>query len=548
MQLISSQLKKTLLRSLHVIWCSLLLSCFASCKFGEANNSRKEPVFIERDTTITPVNSVTQLVLDSEKVEEYIGAKNLDDRTALQMRSFYNSRNYQFAWFSEDGLTEQAQSFWNLHNQYSNIPKDTSDTDQLLHQKMQKLLDNSVVPDAKMKIETELELTNHFFVFTDYAYAGKLDPEEMQWHIPRKKIDAVELLDSLVKTKADNLEAWEPVSRQYQLLQKELLRYHEIVSNNKWEDVRFKKTLKKGDHSTSIHTIRRNLYLLGDLDTDGSTDKFDAPLVEAVKIFQERVGLVPTGRIDSFFVKALNVKPEQRIEQILINLERMRWLPVNETQRRIVVNIPEFKLHVYDGEDEPLTMKIVVGKEGSSTVIFSDKMKYIVFSPYWNVTPNIVRNEILPAIKRNSNYLSSQNMEVYGNSDGLPMIRQKPGGNNALGKVKFLFPNRYNIYLHDTPAKTLFQQNKRAFSHGCIRISEPEQLAAYLLQQDSTWTQERMDEAMDQEKETWVTLKNPIPVYISYFTAWVDGNGKLNFREDIYAHDKKMAERMFSHE
>ena len=186
-------------------------------------------------------------------------------------------------------------------------------------------------------------------------------------------------------------------------------------------------------------------------------------------------------------------------------------------------------------------MNIVVGSTAHNTVIFTGTLKYIVFSPYWNVPPSILKKEILPAIKRNKNYLAAHNMEWNGNG-----VRQKPGPNNSLGLVKFLFPNAYNIYLHDTPAKSLFGEDRRAFSHGCIRLSEPPRLARFLLRNDSNWDSLKIVRAMNARKEQYVTVKETVPVYIGYFTAWVDREGKLNFRDDIYGHDQKMAARMFN--
>jgi len=191
-------------------------------------------------------------------------------------------------------------------------------------------------------------------------------------------------------------------------------------------------------------------------------------------------------------------------------------------------------------------MNIVVGKAATRTVIFSDVLKYVVFSPYWNLPRSIVRNEIVPAMNRSSNYISRNNMEIRGYSNGLPIVRQKPGAGNALGKVKFIFPNSYNIYLHDTPAKTLFSKESRAFSHGCVRVQEPFTLAQYLLRNNESWTETKIKTAMNSQKEDWVKLDKPLPVYLLYLTSWVDENGVLNFRDDIYGHDKKLGDRLFT--
>ena len=229
-------------------------------------------------------------------------------------------------------------------------------------------------------------------------------------------------------------------------------------------------------------------------------------------------------------------------DQIALNLERWRWMPDEFGTRYVIVNIPTFHLEAHDAGQPTLQMKVVVGKPENKTPIFSDKMTTTVFSPYWNVPPSIVRNEIVPAMNRNPNYISRQNMEITGHSGGLPVVRQKPGPRNSLGLVKFLFPNSHNIYLHDTPSKSLFDEPSRAFSHGCIRVSEPVKLAKFLLEDDPAWDDENIHKAIHADKEQSVTLKDPVPVFIAYFTAFVDRAGRINFRKDIYNRDGRLAE------
>jgi murein L,D-transpeptidase YcbB/YkuD len=233
----------------------------------------------------------------------------------------------------------------------------------------------------------------------------------------------------------------------------------------------------------------------------------------------------------------MNDPLEKRIQQIIVNMERSRWVPVKLSNNYLVVNIPEYKLHVYENDSVAWSMNVVVGKDQHKTVIFNGDLKYVVFSPYWNIPTSILRKEILPALKRNRNYLSRHNMEWHNGG-----VRQKPGPNNSLGLVKFLFPNSHNIYLHDSPAKSLFQETDRAFSHGCIRLAEPKKLAMYLLRNDSSWTEEKITGAMEGRVEKYVTLRQPVPVFISYFTAWVDKLGKVNFRKDIYKRDERLAQ------
>ena len=257
------------------------------------------------------------------------------------------------------------------------------------------------------------------------------------------------------------------------------------------------------------------------------------------------MGLDMDGVIGPKFMDELNIPIKSRIQQILVNLERVRWLPPENDSVYILVNIPEYRLHVYEHGKYKFGMNVIVGTAANSTVIFTGALKYIVFSPYWNVPVSIVQKEILPGIQKDPNYIARHNMEITGYSNGLPVVRQKPGTDNALGLVKFLFPNSYDIYLHDTPNHDLFNQSSRSFSHGCIRIAQPTRMAEYLLRYDTSWNPVKIDSAMHQPKEHWVTLKQTVPVFIVYFTAWVDREGRLNFRKDIYGHDAKLAAKLF---
>jgi len=249
------------------------------------------------------------------------------------------------------------------------------------------------------------------------------------------------------------------------------------------------------------------------------------------------MGLSTDGAAGPAVFREMNVPVEKRIEQIIVNMERSRWVPVNLQSNYIVVNIPEYKLHVYENNKLIWNMDVVVGQPAHKTVIFNGEIKYIVFSPYWNIPPGIMRNEVLPGIRANSNYLARHNMEWNGGN-----VRQKPGPNNSLGLVKFLFPNSFDIYLHDTPAKSLFGESSRAFSHGCIRLADAAKMADYLLRNDSAWNTTSIYNAMHAGREKYVTLKQTEPVFIAYFTSWVTGNGVLNFRNDVYQRDGRLAD------
>jgi murein L,D-transpeptidase YcbB/YkuD len=263
-----------------------------------------------------------------------------------------------------------------------------------------------------------------------------------------------------------------------------------------------------------------------------------------VNSFRNSHGYTQNGVLNDTIINAMNITAEARLQQLLVNMERMKWMPVKPQGRLILVNIPAFTLHVTDGGKRLFDMDIVVGKEGHSTTMFSGSLNQVVFSPYWNIPRSIVRKEILPAIQRNKNYLASKHMEVTGQRNGLPVIRQLPGTHNSLGRVKFLFPNSYNIYFHDTPEKRLFERDNRAYSHGCIRLKEPEKMAQFVLEGSPQWTNEKIDSAMNSGKEKFVAVKNPVPVIITYFTAWEE-EGQLHFAEDVYGHDAVFMKKLF---
>jgi murein L,D-transpeptidase YcbB/YkuD len=327
---------------------------------------------------------------------------------------------------------------------------------------------------------------------------------------------------------------------QYEKLQNALQRLYEIQKQGGWTKiVATQKFYLKEQNAPAIKQIKERLRMTSEFDSKDTSSIFTEELVSAVQKVQKRFGYKQNGVVDALLIKQLNVPVEERIQQVLLNMQRFKNNPTTGNGTILIVNIPEYKLHVYEGTEHVFDMDIVVGSEKNQTVTFNDEMTNIVFSPYWNVPPSIVVNEILPAMRRNKNYLRNNGYEITGYENGLPVIRQKPGSNNSLGQVKFVFPNEHGIYLHDTPAKGLFEYPKRAFSHGCIRLAEPAKLAAYLLRNVPGWTEEKIKKAMNSGKEQWVKLINPVSVSLSYYTAWVDDENLLQIRQDIYGLDKK---------
>ena len=527
---------------LFFLFSFVLIIALSSCK-QHGNDAQVQVT--TRDTSIKLGTSYSEIFFDSTKMEKFISSQQMHDSLKKRIRNFYNGRNYQFAWFFKEGMADYASSFYVVYKDYMSYSQDTS----LRNIPFEQLYDSlsngnySYNINDSIVLNMELLLTGQFFRYTRRAYQGsnQLDAHELDWFIPRKKIDPSALLDSLLARKGKNLKELEPVNRQYNLLKDYLLKYYEIEKNGSWSTIKAdKKSYKLNDSSIVLSGIKKRLFLIGDMTKEDTTPIFTKALEDGIKNFEKRYGFKEDGVITTALLNELNRPIGSRVQQILINMERIRWVPAEPSTDYLLVNIPEFRLHVFDKGQYTWSSNVVVGSTVNSTVIFTGSLKYVVFSPYWNVPSSILKKEVLPGIAKNKNYLARHHMEWNGNS-----VRQKPGPWNSLGQVKFLFPNTYNIYLHDTPSKSLFNEDKRAFSHGCIRVSEPKKLAQFILRNDPNWDSLKITKAMNAGKEQYYTIKDPIPVFIGYFTAWVDRDGKLNFREDVYGHDKKMEERLF---
>ena len=499
------------------------------------------------DTTISRVNAFSDLFLDSLSVYRFIAASQLNQKDSMYILNFYRQRNFQHAWFDSTGLAEQAFNFVNLFRSYRTSVGDSSlwvpAFDSAIGVWVNDTLTHQGVPEEITSFE--LMLTRQFFRYAERAYKGsdQIDLADLGWFIPRKKMDPVAFLDSVVISGGRDIQQLLPVHPLFENLRKALDTYTRLARENSWQPIEFRQNkYVSGDSAPEIAAMKKRLVLLGDLPAGDTGQVFSAQTQEGVKHFQQRMGLAADGVPGKSFFAAINVPMEQRIRQILINMERARWVPKPGTGPYLVVNIPEFRLHVFDSGRHQFDMAVVVGKPATNTVIFNGTLQYVVFAPYWNVPYSIVKNEM----GRSASYFARRNMEIVGRySDGLPMVRQKPGPSNALGRVKFLFPNSYSIYLHDTPSKGLFGQSTRAFSHGCIRVEQPEKLARWVLRFNTDWPSDKITEGLNASREITVNVSMPVPVFIGYFTCFFDTAGRLHFRNDLYGHDAKMAERLF---
>jgi murein L,D-transpeptidase YcbB/YkuD len=403
--------------------------------------------------------------------------------------------------------------------------------------------------NSKPDMESELLVSSMYFYYANKVFKG-LGTEaskETGWYLPRDKVDYVKYLDTLMKKPSLIKQDKSEFFGQYYNLKKGLERYKELEKKGGWPtDIALPegvKSIKAGDSAATVAKVRKRLFIEGYLKNDSGKTIFDDELIAALAKYEKVHHRTPDNLIGPKVIKELNIPVSERIKTIAVNMERCRWVPagINKQKDYIAVNIPSYRLFYFHDKDTVLVSKVVVGKELNKTVIFSGNMSYLVFSPYWNVPTSILNKEIKPGIEKDPNYLSKHNMEWAGNR-----VRQKPGKANSLGLVKFMFPNSNNIYLHDTPAKSLFNKDDRAFSHGCVRVEKARELAIAITKRDGGWTEKKVDAAMNKGKENSYTLKTKIPVYLTYFTAWADENGNVIFFEDIYNRDNRLADMLYN--
>ena len=358
------------------------------------------------------------------------------------------------------------------------------------------------------------------------------------------------------------LEGQQPRFPQYQLLKEKLAEYRSIAAAGGWPVVPADQVLKPGMNDPGIALLRQRLIITGDLDDENlESNDFDLQLTEAVKHFQHRHNLAADGIVGKQTFAAMNVDVHERIRQLILNMERYRWLKHTDDERSVVVNIAGFELFAGRLGKIEISMPVIVGKTYNKTPVFNGTIRYVDFNPYWNVPPSIARAEILPKLQEDPLYLKKNNMRIFkGWEPGAPeldgadinwrdvskqqmnryFIRQEPGPDNALGALKIMFPNRYDVYLHDTPSRNLFSQKQRALSHGCIRMARPAEMAAWVLGgTDSGWSEERVNEIIATQKQTVVVLKQPIPICIIYRTAFMNPEDtSLYFYSDVYGRDE----------
>jgi len=495
---------------------------------------------------------------------------NVSDYQPL-VQTFYEDRNYEIAWTRDGKPTPATLGFIQAFKEAGAKGLNSEDYDASRWDARVQMLSPK---EEDAVAQFDVAMTVCVMRFISDLRIGRVNPQHFHFDIDvaNKKYDLAEFVSDNAVDVTDVpalLLKVQPDSELYRRTEQALARYIDLSKQQKQQDApplsEIKAPISAGQPYAEAPFLLQRLQLEGDLDATSpdqpSPKLFTKELSEGVKAYQHRHGITEDGKLTPQTVASLNVPLSDRVKQLQNTLERWRWLPDPYVNPRLMVNLPEFVLRGYTPDHQlDFTMKVVVGKVVGEhqTPVFAHMMKYIIFRPYWNVPVDIARKELVPHIEANRSYLETKNFETV-NSKGQPvpytaklvsqggvMVREKPGPKNSLGLVKFMFPNQYDVYLHSTPATELFNRTRRDFSHGCVRVQEPEQLAAWLLkdQKDAQnkdggdWTLEDVHEAMTNGPDNHqVNLKTPIPIVIFYMTAYVEDDGHIHFFDDIYGYD-----------
>ena len=500
-------------------------------------------------------------------------------RSPSQVSAFYMLRGYQPAWLNAAGPSTSAEILVNSVGQADLEGLGSQDYHAERLEAALAAFDSGAVHSIQSAADLDLLLTDAFLTYGTHLASGRLDPRSVHgsWTIDRPSKDLTAALQEALARNGikEALERLSPSFPEYGGLRTALAQYRAIAERGGWPRIDAGPKLEMGMRGTRVNALRARLRVTGDLDeydaretSPGSSSvasegSFDGALLAGVGRFQHRHGLEVDGVVGPQTLKALNVSVWERLRQLEVNLERWRWLPDDLGTRYIVVNIPSYELFVVEDGRRVMEARVVVGKSMQQTPVFSATMRYLVLDPYWNIPHKIAVEEMLPQLRRNPYSLFHQNIRVFDTRAGGQEIdpesvdwhavraatfhyrlRQNPGNGNALGRIKFMFPNRHSVYLHDTPARHLFARAQRSFSHGCIRLSRPVDLAEYLLKGNPKWSRDVILSSMGTGRERSVPLPESIPIHLLYWTAWVDADGIVHFRNDIYGQDNPLEQAL----
>jgi murein L,D-transpeptidase YcbB/YkuD len=484
------------------------------------------------------------------------------------VQKFYESYGYSLAWIRGMQPTAQAQQVISLLLKAGQKGLAAEDYDgPRWGDRLAKLRPTAGQPSDADTVRFDVALTVCLMRYVSDLHIGKVNPNHFDFgfDVEAKKYDLPDFLKEDVADSSDVSGVLAKVEPPYPGYQRTLQALHSYLEFAREYDGKqlpaIQKPIAPGDPYLGAPRLTKLLQLLGDLPADvgAPADErvYQAPLADAVKSFQRRHGRTADGRITAQTLADLNVPLTNRIRQMQLTLERWRWLPIGLHSALIVANIPEFRLRAYDENYKvELSMNVVVGKAyDHDTPVFSDTMRYVVFQPYWNVPYSISKAEFLPRVARDPDYLAKKGFEVVNNRQevitsgtvttdvlaqlraGKLYLRQLPGPKNSLGLVKFIFPNSSNVYMHDTPAQEFFAKSRRDFSHGCVRLEKPADLAVWVLHENPGWDMDRVRAAMNGTPNQQVNLAHPIPVFIVYGTVVVTEDAIVHFYDDIYGHD-----------
>ncbi|HTS88061.1 MAG TPA: L,D-transpeptidase family protein [Gemmatimonadales bacterium] len=508
-----------------------------------------------------PVSLPLQQLVDSARLPELRWPDFSDVQADLTL--VYQKRDWKPLWFTGDTLSGPARAMIQVLNEAGNRGLDSTDYDAPW---LSAQVHPASPPDSLQLARVELGLSVATARFARALRFGRVSPEAVHGtlHLPRDTLDLGGLLDSLAASREPNglLRALEPPFIHYWLLMASLVRYRKLARDSTITALPpMPRHLRPGEPYAGVPELRRLLRVLGDdRDTvsDPSDSVYSGGLVDALRRFQMRQGFTPDGIIGDSTRDRLEHPFDQRIRQMELTLERWRWMPRHFSAPPIIVNIPAFRLYAFSSTDldakTVLAMNVVVGTAyKTETPVFADQLEYLVFAPYWDVTPTIAAREIKPDALKDPEFLARNRYELVQGEEVVPpwyenieligqgvRVRQEPGEHNALGLVKFIMPNDFQVYLHDTPAKSVFDRTRRDASHGCIRVGNPFGLAKFLLRDQPDWTDDRIRAAMHAGEPTTVRFRAPVPVYIIYGTVLATETGEVFFYPDIYGHDRTL--------
>jgi murein L,D-transpeptidase YcbB/YkuD len=498
-------------------------------------------------------------------------AKPATDDFSLQLpqwvQRFYQSRYCRPAWITTDGYFQNIKDLLVAIRSASQEALDPGAYHlQALEQLVQGLEYRRRAAKPQLIVNVELLATDAFFTYASHLLNGRINPQDVdpQWRASVKQTDWVELLQVALATRqvAAVFSSLMPAHAGYNHLRSALLRFRNTAKVGGWPAIPEGSPLQNGDHGLRVLILRARLRA-EDEQFDRKlpmTRTFDVDLKQAVYDFQRRYGLRVDGTVGGATLATLNVSIADRIRQIELNMERWRWLPQYFGKRYLIVNIANFELQIVENEKRLTTMRAAVGQDYRQTPVFSTRLTRLVLNPHWFVPKTIAVEDMLPRIKEDPAYLARRHLRVFQGSwddpqeiDALSIdwsavtaenfnyrLRQDPGPANALGRMKFILTNPYDVYIHDTPAQDQFKQMKRTFSSGCIRIEDSVALAEYLLRDHPQWSPQKLRIAIESGIPQIIQLTDPVPVHIVYWTAWTDENSHVHFREDVYGRDRAL--------